>query len=679
MSDWLEEAQKSSKDDKPSQQTSPAGDSAQAPGGDWLDNALDKTATAAEGFVSAIPGGSLVARKGQQLLEKIEGLPADEQAIARQQADREKRNPVTHLAGTAAGFVNGALVLPGAGATTLAGKAAAAATTAALLTPAYKLGEVADQAALKNTPISVEQIHQAFSFDDILSAAGLTATLDVALHGAARGVSKLAPLLEERAGAQAAKLFKKAPEKTGLSAEALGQKALNEGLFTLEDAKAKLAEVSKRFDALKGSVDSSAGDLVARNLAVRLAEHADAHAQFSLGAPRKYVERMAKQLSSTDNTWDGAALHREINLLASETRAIRAPGARQFMEDALELSREEFAKGLETVDPQAGQAWRSALNDWKIYFNMARDLKSAPRQMGGIDLAAKAARTIPTLTGMKLAGPAGGLAGFVAERSLESMGVIPKATRTNAARLYQQFAQVAPGANFEAKAKEAIDFLLKPGTAMVAKGPADDLHERYETVSKALQACAANPDGAAENLRESLDWLPQQHADAVVAKAINTLQEHAVETQSQTGTNTAFGYHTVKTDREKRETLRKIEAAHDVFYAVKTGRADLFQVAAKHNPETARELQKRVMNELSTRQDVPFSTKRRVAAMLGVAGTPTQDPIVGGRLQQIIATKRQQQTAQGQVESTRNKMAGIKKDMESATRVQNLMDLGGKD
>lgn len=685
MSDWLEEAQKGG---AAPAQSAPRSAPAQPPGGDWLDNALDKTATAAEGFASAIPGGKLVARKGQQLLEKIEGLPGDESAIARQQADREARNPGTHLAGAATGFVTGGLALPGSGAVSMAGKAAAAAATAALLTPAYKLGEVADQAALKNTPISVEQIHQAFSFDDILSSSVLASAADLALHGAGRGVSKLAPKLESMAEGQAAKLFKKAPAKTGMSAEALGKKALDEGLFTPEAVEKQLDGVSSRFDSLKGNLDAEAGGMVAGTIAQRLVDHADAHAQFSLDGPRKYVLGIAKKLAEPPEgaAWDGDALHEQLNMISSKARTVKDPSVKAFLQDALEIGRDEFATGLETVNEGAGQEWRAALNDWKIYTNMAKDLKSAPKQLTGGDVA-KTAGKLAAMAALPAIGmQAGGVAGQAIGLGVDAALGMPayQSTKgllggTNRARLMQQFSKVAPGANFEAKAKQVVDFLMKPGTEMISKMPANDLHARYEEVSKALQSFAANPDGAAQNLRESLDWLPQQQADAVVAKAMNTLAEHAVETQTQTGVNTAFGYHTTKTDREKRETLRRIEAAHDPAYAISTGRADLVQLAAKHNPETVRELQKRVMAEISTREDVPFSTKRRVAATLGVAGTPTQDPIMGGRLQKIIATQRQMQSAQGQVASTRNKVAGVKKDLESATRVQNLMGLNNKE
>jgi hypothetical protein len=444
--DWLDEPAKTSPTpDKPGQEVSPVGDNS---GGDGLDTALDKTGTFAEHMVGAVPGGTTVLRKIDQGIEKLTGGAGDEQAIARQMAARTERNPGTALGGDVAGFVTSGALLPGSGATTLAGKAAAAATTAVLLTPAYKLGEVADQAALKNSPISVEQIHQAFSFDDILQSAGLAAAADVTLHGAGHVLAKVGPKLEAMAESQAAKLFKKAPSRTGMSAADLGEKALDEALFTPEAAQAKLDQVSARFDSLKGSLDADAGKLVARNIAARLAGHIREHEQFALDGPRKYIAKVAQKLADVQDkyVWDGAAVHDQLNMLSTKARTVKDHSIKAFLNDALEFGREEFATGLETVSPETGQEWRSALSDWKIYSNMEKDLRTAPQQVAVKDLAATGMGAAAILGGNSMGGPMGGTIGAALAYGATKTGVIVDPMKANRARLYQQFSKVAPGA-----------------------------------------------------------------------------------------------------------------------------------------------------------------------------------------------------------------------------------------
>ena len=59
------------------------------------------------------------------------------------------------------------------------GGAAVGASEAGLLTPLYKMGEIANQAQLKGDALHMEQIAHAFDLDDILGAAGLAAAFHI--------------------------------------------------------------------------------------------------------------------------------------------------------------------------------------------------------------------------------------------------------------------------------------------------------------------------------------------------------------------------------------------------------------------------------------------------------------------------------------------------------------------
>ena len=665
MSDWLADAEKGtapgSKQDLGDIKSGVGGETAQG---------------AAEGVVSAIPGGEYVVNK---IAHAIDPKVSPEQL--QEAGERiQSRAPTAYAAGNLAGNVAGGAALPAGGAGLLT-KVATQAAIGAALTPAYKFGETANQALLQNTPISNEQLRQVFSLDDILQSAGLSALGAGVLHGLGSTPSLVSSASAKVAANEGERLFEKVAPKTGRSAESLAQRALDEGLLRDGAIDAKLAEASARLDTSKVEITPDAGKLVATSMAARLADHSQQYEQFSpLAGARKYVDRVAKSLQSKNATWGGEELHELMNQVSSKSRTLKDNSQRAFLQDAVQIMRDEYGTSLELLNPEAGSAWRSAMSDYKVYVNMQRANKSMP-QITAKDIGKTAA-----VSGIGAASvAAGNPAIWAAEGAAAVLGgerlrgaVVPRGR--NIANLADKFSKMtAPGSTFETRVRKSLDLIMKGGTDWISQLPAKDLHKRYEELSNAFQSAAADSTGAAEKLRGELDFLPSQQADAATAAFMDQLQTHAVETQTQTGVTTAFGVHTVKTDREKRTFLRHVEAAHDPFYAVASGSPDLVQVAAKNHPETVKELQKRVMAEVSADQNMPYSKKRRISAILGVAGTATQDPLLGSILQARIKDNRQQQTAQGQAESARTKAAGVAKDLESATRVQNLMKLGTGD
>jgi hypothetical protein len=202
-----------------------------------------------------------------------------------------------------------------------------------------------------------------------------------------------------------------------------------------------------------------------------------------------------------------------------------------------------------------------------------------------------------------------------------------------------------------------------------------DPTERFDQIAHMLQEHLGNPNKAATNLRAHLNFLPPAHADAVTANTMNKLQTAAHELPIPRGPATAFGIQNHVNDRDKREYLRKFDAKFDVFGAIKSGRKDLILEAEKYHPEMMNEIRKKAIAKLGG-EDVDYLTKRRVSGILGIPGTPTQDPRLANGLQLLIQTRKTAQDSQGQMKSARQMNANLKNNSATLTRAQRILNGG---
>lgn len=656
---------------------SEASQGATAPGEelvDPMDMGMGAGMAAVEGVLSAVPGMKFVQGK---IMRAIGGEEA-EKATAAEQARLEAEHPTASAAGEliGAGLAGAAMPLGSGGAVA---KTATAAAQAALMTPAYKLGEIANQAQLKGDALHVESIANAFSFQDSLEAAGLTALfglpgLGMEAAGAIKGAAG------RRASSEAAKLFPKAAAKLGVSEVELGERALSEGLLGSETAvRTRMSEAGKRMGAAVKEAKLDATDIERMTLDLVELEKGAENNQFLQGA-RKSIRAQAARLL---NVQSGEELEVIIQSMKGEARAAAKAGRAQkaqFFGDAAETLRGRLAEHLDVLAPEAGAEYRAAVQDYNTYAKMAPEATAgARRQAKGNDIAKTAVRAaVSPAVGAVTAGPLGAVAGLAVDAALPA--VTAPLRGKNTAVLMQRISKAAPGAMHLERAAQVTDKLLGAAAAEVAEQiaqPAEaDVPRRYADVAKALRSSMANPSGTAKQIRAQLDFLPPHVADAVAANSMNKLQCLALALPPENGPATAFGIKTDVPDRAKREFLRRASDAFDPYGAVLSGSPMRVREAEKYNPETINDLRKRVIDKIAENPNLPYSTKRRVAGILGVAGVPTQDPMVGATVQQILRKRREAQDSQGQMKSARQANANLKNNSATLTRAQKILNQG---
>ena len=629
---------------------------------------------AAEQLPTAVPGGQYAVDKLRMAL----GESGEE--IASKRAELEKEHPIGTAMGDVSAMMAGGAVLPGGKAASAVGRMAESAAQMALLTPAYKLGQTADQAQLKGDALHTESIANAFSLGDILTASGIAALLGAPAAGA-EALAGVKPRAAAAAEAEAAKLFPKSAQALGTTPEALGQTAIQKSMLKsetatkklLQDAGKRIGDAAAQAKLGKTDIDQMAMDLLAL-------EQQAQNNQF-LTTARKQLRTQAARLL---NVTDGTELESIIQSFKGEARAAYKSGKAQkgqFYGDAAEALRGRMANHLDIVDPEIGAQYRSAVQDYNTYVKMGGEAAAGARKQMSLGTVGKAAAraAVPPMVGGLLGGPAGAAAGLALD-VVAPAGILSPLRGKNKAVLLDRIAKAAPGAQHSQRAVEVLDHLLGVAKAvpraLAERKPEEDVHGKYKGMAKALRNSMADPSGTAQKMRAQLDFLPPHVADAVTANCMNKLQCLALELPPERGPATAFGITTDVPERAKREFLRKAEDKFDPYGAVLSGSPTRVKNAEQYNPETINDLRKRLVQRLAEQPDLDYSTKRRVTGILGVAGVPTQDPMVGATLQQIMRKRREAHGAQGQMRSARQANANLKNNSATLTRAQKILNNG---
>lgn len=630
---------------------------------------------ALEQLPTAVPGGQYVTDKVRMAL----GQSGEDIESTRAQLATE--HPIGTALGDIGAMAAGGALLPGAGAGSAVKQVLTQAGQAAVLAPAYKLGQVADQAVLRGDALHVEAIANSFSFQDSLEAAGLTLLMGAPMVGV-EAAGQVGPAAARRAKTEAARLFPKAAQKLGMSEEAVGQLAMDKNMLRSEtSAKKLMQEAGTRMGQAADKAQFSQTEIEAMALDLAAMEKA-AEPNQTLASARKQVRAQAARLLDVQT---GAELEGIIQGFKAEARAANRAGKSQkgqFYGDVAESLRDHMGKNLDVVDPKVGAEYRAAVQDYNTYAKMAPEAAAgAKKQVRGRDVANVVARGAVAPALGYLAGPAGVAGGLAADL------MIPQVTAPirgkNTAVLMDRISKTAPGQQHIARASEVVSGLLgvaKAGTVAIGRSGTlaeeKDVPKRYAGVAKALRNSMADPSGTAKQLRSQLNFLPPHIADAVAANSMNKLQCLALALPPETGPATAFGIQTDVPDRAKREFLRRAQDAFDPYGAVLSGSPMRVREAEKYNPETINDLRKQVIAKIAENPQLPYSTKRRVAGILGVAGVPTQDPMVGATVQQVLRLRRQAQDSQGQMKSARQMNANLKQNSATLTRAQKILNNG---
>lgn len=624
-------------------------------------------------FLSGDPIETLVAG-AQKVAQGIPGLQSAQDYLLTKlgvpgsfiQQERErlsKEHPAASAAGTVGGLAAGAAALPGVGAVEgAAAKLATGAAQAAMLAPAYKLGETADQAILQSNRLRAEQItHSLFSSDSVVSA--LLATMlgapGALLETASPYIQSLA---KTQAAKQAAQLFPKAAQSLRLPPGGdidLGVLALEKGMLeNAGAAKRQLKEAGRIIGqaASKAQVEETLRAKLGDTLA-KFAATLEGNTAYD--SVRKALIKQADAFEVHDFNGN------QVEDVIQKLNGAGTKNDRAVYKDAAQHLREVFAQHLDTVDPQAGAAYRAAVDDYHAYAKMAPEaIRGAQKQVTGTQAALRTLLNV---------GTGGTLA--LGKKALEAAGYMRPST-SNYANLLDKFAKVPPSANFMLQTGRLLDHLLNPSAAaqMIVKLTPDDLEKRYDEAQHALRLSVVAPDRTAQTLRGQLDFLPPHEADAVAAGVVNRLQAAAVELPQPAAPPTAFGSQLQPSDKEKRAFLEQLHCKFDPYAALASGRPECIAEAEKYNPEVVHYLKGQLISKLNERKDIPYEQKRRLSALLGVAGVPLQDPALAAQLQHIIQTRREADSQAGQMHSARQAAASQKQNKAALTRAQKLLE-----
>lgn len=625
-------------------------------------NPLEYAKAFGEGIAKGIPSGQYLEAKAMNAV----GVP--EAQTAAEQDRLGKEYPYTTLAGELVGGVATAILMPAAKTASLIGRAAVAAGQAALLQPAYKLGETAHEAQRQTTPLRVEQVlHSLIPDWDTFKAAGIAALFHIpglAMAGAKTVAGKVAETSAES-------LF---PKAAAVGVKDVGRLALDKDVLSRVGRIGELQrETTRTIEKIAKATPTD------ERLFERMAEHLDGFArenssnQALTGAVRTLQKQAGLFLRQKPS---GEQIEQIIE-------GLRAKGtgksqANALYRDVASTLRQEWGAHIETLNPEFGLQYRNATDDLITYGKIASEAdRGAALQATAGDVVKAAAKpavasAVGGIVGGLLGNPGIGLgAGAAAGGMLASKG------NRNYAVLMNNFAKSPPLANSQRKLGQIISHLVD-GVPAVAANLSTDVDDTYDQMVKMSQMAMTDPEKFATSVRERVDFLPAVEADAVTSHVITRAQDSATHIPNNGTPPTAFGVQTSPTNRQKREFIDRVKAKFDPYAAVLSGRADLIAEADKHNPETMQLIRKQILNAISTKPNLPYSTKRRLSAILGVAGVPSQDPTLGAMLQQVIQEKRQANDQAGQMDSARQAHAAMKNNKATLSRAQKLLELGEK-
>ncbi len=655
-----------------------------------LSGAVDTVAGVGQDIADGIPGYSaLVAEVGGMLPGQTE------QSVAASQQEARKRGVVPHVVGQAVGgAMTGAALaaaLPAAAPIGGAiGSMAVAGAEAGLLAPFYKLGEVSNQAQLKSSPLRLEQIaHTLFSTEtavDMVKAMGMAWAFGGAGMGLQAAEHGLKDLAAKGAIQQVKGAYAKAARRMKMpigGEEQLAQRALDEGML---QNSGRVAELKKQAyaavdeGAKKLPVDMSYQASIAGDLDALVG--ANSH-NAAMTPAIKYVTRQSAVLEKRGVT--GPQLQEIVQGLKGKATASFKAGdgaskqQGQFYQDAAETIQDSMVERLKIFDPEAGAAYEMGNQDYRTYVNMeSATEKLIAKQFTPKD-AAQAAGGVAAMYGaQKLMGPQ---AAGIVDGALGLAG-IAKFRGKNYATLLDKYAKAPPFATYLKDTANVVKTLLGPANMSQLSSVGESATERYDHIQKILRTGQQDPERVAAGIRQNLDFLPPHEADALTASTVNKLQAAALELPTTKGPATLGGIETSPSDREKRAFVEKFDCKFNPYKAVASGRADLVAEAEKYCPETIHALRTQLLEKFAEAEasgkPVSYSTKRRLSAILGIAGVPMQDPALGAKLQQIITTKREADTQAGQMGSARQAAAAMKNNKATLSRAQGILNSEGQ-
>src|SRR6185503_18419211 len=623
---------------------------------------LDKANTVEHGVLQMVPGGEFLARKLGTAAAHALHLPIDDSPASQAEAKATyEANPGSELVGNAIGAAAMGKAMPEGG------NAAESALQAGMLAPAYKLGETANQADLQHRKIDAEMIEHSFNFKDILEAAGIGAVFHVGGHMAGKAMTAAGDVAKGFAEESAGKLFPKSAAKLKRAPTDIGEQALQEGWLKRSDKAAELAEdAGKRMEqeAAKAELDPVFFQQAEKRLGPILqAAEKSPEASEAAAEVQKYAKRFAKA-GAGELQYSGQEFQTLISDLRGKARATKNTSQKAVFNDVAAQLRDHMATHLEAQDPGAGARYRDAVSDYRIYASVEKEAaKGAEKVLRSSDVAKTLGRNAILPAAGSVLGPAGTAAGF----AMDLMGAQStwNTLKKNKALFWDAISKIPPSVRQSKMVGAVIDTLmsgtkhtlLRENSIGLDEGPPD---ETYDKLVGGIQTSMADPNKMASGLSDHLDHLEPVQTAAVTSNIVNKLQTVAVEAPQNHGPMTAFGVGTSVSQREKRDYLRKVEAKFDPYNAVASGRRDMIQEAEKHNPETVNAIKQEVIRRMQTDPKMSYSTKRRLAGILGLPGVPMQDPALAGHLQQAIKTRREAKSAAGQAGSARQMNASLK-------------------
>lgn len=287
------------------------------------------------------------------------------------------------------------------------------------------------------------------------------------------------------------------------------------------------------------------------------------------------------------------------------------------------------------VGPLSSGLSQAGLSAW-----MAKNTKGAPSVLQKFFAKYPAARTRSVKAAAAHAasaatGAPAGLVSIIADTVASSQTIKKAAQRTSNIALSMTEA-------LGAKIDRNVDSFVQGTSLAVASFTRKDLNKEYSETASLLESAQTDPQGYAAHLRSQLNELPEPVADGVTAKALqnNALLYPHLPKNPMPPSATYNEWE--PSDHEKRKFLAKVDAVRDPVYGFLYGTPETQKLAADAYPETVNQFRGKLMERLSG-EKVPYKVRLKIARALGMPVVPSQDPLIGAKLQGIYQEQAMQQ------------------------------------
>lgn len=621
----------------------------------WSDVGND-TISAAQGIVDAVPFATPVM---DAAISKVRGTD-----VAQEAAKSEARLATgPGIAGQVAGnLIGGAAVKVVQGANVLRTVAANAALAMGI-DRARQLSEEVKADQIEVTPSTVGAYWDAFSSH--LESLGLSAVLggvSGALHPAPRALERgVKYVAGEAAEAAASRLVRGtdkvegAVAKSGMTGSEMLAKAEAEGMLADPTLIAKAKEAA---GARKGAlVDKLTPEHV--NHVDIVEDMAQIRSRLPGDSAAAKTLAKAEELISAEQPNGRSMAERASALKADGGSKSLVFSDRQALKDAAKAIDARLAQSLDTISPELGREFHAANQDYRQYINMEKVLgrteqvtaKGLGAKAVGVMAATKAGAVAGALLGPAGSG-AGALGGLVA--STFAAATVGKSSNYSIMKAIAQ----APEIRFNEKLVGAVETLMSP---VVAPHAASKFIGSYDRTEKLLNEIAADPIAYGDKIRDELDaaGIQPDLADALVLKQMKVAGDLYHLLPKKDGGTSLFAEPDGVSQMDKMAFERKVEAHFDPFAALNSNDPDRIKAAMAAHPEIGEAYAKQVLEYVQANKGkVPFAKRQAVGAVLGVNGSPDEDPLLGGHMQKLI-TLENAKAAEGQQNSARTVKAVV--------------------